>query len=66
MLVLSRKEGERIVIGDNIVVTLLRVKGNSIRIGIDADRDVPIRRHDLRASSSYELVGAAPAVSTTA
>lgn len=47
MLVLSRKEGESIVIGDNIVVTVLEVRSGQIRIGIDAPRDLQVHRHEV-------------------
>lgn len=48
MLVLSRKIGERIVIGNNIVVLVSRVAGNRVTIGIEAPEDVTIRRAELR------------------
>jgi carbon storage regulator len=47
MLVLSRKRDESIVIGDNVTVTVLEVKGNRIRLAITAPREVPIRRGEL-------------------
>lgn len=47
MLVLSRKAGERIKIGDNIVVIVNRVRGNAVQIGIEAPRDVRILRTEL-------------------
>jgi carbon storage regulator CsrA len=47
MLVLSRKTQERIQIGDNVVVTVLRVKGNMVRIGIEAPKDVRVMRGEL-------------------
>lgn len=47
MLVLSRKEGERLVIGENIVITVNRISGNRITLGIDAPRDVRIVRGEL-------------------
>ena len=47
MLVLSRKEGEQLVIGDNIVVTINRISGNRVAIGIEAPRDVRIVRGEL-------------------
>ena len=47
MLVLTRKPGERLVIGGNIVVTVVSVRGGHVRIGIEAPRDVPIRREEL-------------------
>ena len=47
MLVLSRKETERLVIGDNIVVQIVRVSGGTVRLGIEAPDDVSIRRQEL-------------------
>jgi carbon storage regulator len=47
MLVLTRKAGERIVIGDDVVVTILDVRGDGIRIGIDAPRGVKIQREEV-------------------
>ncbi|QDV64437.1 MULTISPECIES: carbon storage regulator CsrA [Crateriforma] len=47
MLVLTRKAKEQIVIGDGITITLVRVKGNSVRIGIDAPKDVRVVRGEL-------------------
>lgn len=49
MLVLSRKIGERIVIGNGIVVTVLEVKGRQVRLGIEAPLAVPIWRGELAA-----------------
>ena len=48
MLVLSRKLTEQIRIGDNITISILRVKGNTVRVGIDAPRDVRVVRGELR------------------
>jgi carbon storage regulator len=47
MLVLSRKLGEKIVIGDNIVLTVVKIDRNQIRLGIEAPRDVPIFREEM-------------------
>jgi carbon storage regulator len=47
VLVLTRKRGERILIGDDIVVTILEIKGDSIRIGVDAPSGVRIQRHEV-------------------
>jgi carbon storage regulator len=47
MLVLSRKPGERIYIGENITVTIVRIGPNNVRLGIDAPRDLNIVREEL-------------------
>ncbi|MEO6309405.1 MAG: carbon storage regulator CsrA [Leifsonia sp.] len=47
MLVLTRKLGEKILIGDDIVVTVLDVRGDSIRLGVDAPRGVRIQRDEV-------------------
>jgi len=47
MLVLSRKLGEKIVIGDNIVVTVVKIDRNQIRIGIEAPHEVPVYREEI-------------------
>ena len=47
MLVLSRKLGEKIVIGDNICITVVDIDRGKIRLGIEAPRDVPIFRQEL-------------------
>lgn len=47
MLVLTRKLGEKILIGDDIEVTVLDVRGDGVRIGIDAPRGVKIQREEV-------------------
>jgi carbon storage regulator len=47
MLVLSRKTGEKIKIGDDVMVTVLRVGPNNVRIGVDAPSHVGIMRYEL-------------------
>jgi carbon storage regulator len=47
MLVLSRKTGEKIRIGDNVTVTIVRIGPNNVRLGIDAPRDLNIVREEL-------------------
>jgi len=49
MLVLSRRIGESVVIGDNITVTVLDVRGDVVRIGIEAPRSVAVNRAELLA-----------------
>jgi carbon storage regulator len=56
VLVLTRKQGEKILIGDDIVITVLDVRGDSIRIGIDAPRGVKIQRDEvLRAVTEANI-----------
>ncbi len=49
MLVLSRKTNERIRIGDDVVITVVRVSPNSVRIGIEAPREMSIVRSEIAA-----------------
>ena len=50
MLVLTRRVGESVVIGDSIVVTILEVRGDVIRVGIDAPREVKVHRSEVYAA----------------
>lgn len=47
MLILTRRVNESLVIGDNVTVTILGVKGNQVRIGVNAPRDVSVHREEL-------------------
>ena len=47
MLVLSRHRDESIIIGDNIVVTVVDVRGDKVRLGIDAPTDIPVHRQEV-------------------
>jgi carbon storage regulator len=47
MLVLSRKKNESIIINDNVVVTVIDVRGDKVRIGIEAPRDVSVHRQEV-------------------
>ncbi len=47
MLILTRRPGERLCIGENVLVTILGVKGNQVRIGIAAPRDIAIDREEI-------------------
>lgn len=47
MLVLSRQRDESIIIGDNIVVTVVDVRGDKVRLGIDAPREVSVHRREV-------------------
>ena len=47
MLVISRQSDETIIIGDNIRITIVEVRGDKVRIGIDAPRDVTVHRQEI-------------------
>ena len=47
MLVLSRQRDQSIVIGDNIVVTIVDVRGDKVRLGIDAPEEIPVHRQEV-------------------
>ena len=47
MLILTRRIGESLVIGDQIIVTVLNEKGNQVRLGIDAPKDISVHREEV-------------------
>ena len=47
MLILTRRAGESLIIGDDIIINVLGVKGNQVRIGIDAPKDVSVHREEI-------------------
>ena len=47
MLILTRRVGETLNIGDNVQVTVLGVKGNQVRIGVNAPKDIPVHREEI-------------------
>jgi carbon storage regulator len=47
MLILTRRVGETLMIGDNVTVTVLGVKGNQVRIGVNAPKDVSVHREEI-------------------
>jgi carbon storage regulator len=55
MLVLSRKKNESIVINDDIVITVVEVRGDKVRLGIQAPRDVSVHRSEVHAAIHNEL-----------
>ena len=57
MLVLTRKMDEKIHIGQDVTITIVRLQGNAVRIGIDAPRGVHIRRGELPATEKTESRG---------
>ena len=54
MLALSRKQGESIVIGNNIEITVLEAKGDQVKIGISAPKSVPVYRTEIYAQIQEE------------
>lgn len=59
MLVLSRKQAERIRLGESIVVTVVRVSGDKVRLGIEAPADVLVLRDELQSDEPIKLRKAA-------
>jgi len=57
MLVLSRKRNESIIIDDNILITVVDVRGDKVRIGIQAPREVPIHRSEVHEAIRAEQAG---------
>jgi len=55
MLVLSRKVGEKIRIGENIVLTIVRMQGDKVRVGIEAPPDVIVLRDELPTRQAVEV-----------
>jgi len=47
MLILTRRVGETLIVGDNVSVTVLGVKGNQVRIGVNAPKDVSVHREEI-------------------
>jgi carbon storage regulator len=60
MLILTRRVGETIVIGDDVVVTVLGIKGNQVRIGINAPKDLSVHREEIYQRIQQEKGGTAP------
>ena len=58
MLVLTRRPGESIVIGDNIVVTIIEIKGGQVRVGVDAPRSVDVYRKEIYEQVRQENLAA--------
>jgi len=56
MLILMRRENEDIVIGDDIVIKVMKIKGKQVHIGIEAPRTINIRRGELLAEESKEEI----------
>ncbi|MBU1202681.1 carbon storage regulator CsrA [Patescibacteria group bacterium] len=53
MLIISRKRSERIMIGDDIAIIIVDIRGDQVQVGIDAPRSIPVHRHEI-----YEAIKA--------
>ena len=57
MLILTRRTGETVMIGNEVTLTVLGVKGNQVRIGINAPKSVPVHREEIYERIKRELAG---------
>jgi carbon storage regulator len=66
MLVLTRQRDESIMIGDNIVITVVDIRGDKVRLGIDAPKEIPVHRQEVFEAIKKENQRAAGANETSA
>ena len=57
MLILTRRIGESLMIGDNVNVTVLGIRGNQVRIGVNAPKDVAVHREEIYEKIQHEKSG---------
>jgi len=57
MLILTRRVGESLIIGDDVEVTVLGIKGNQVRIGINAPKDISVHRQEIYEKIKEEKAG---------
>lgn len=60
MLILTRRVGETVMIGDDVTVTVLGVKGNQVRIGVNAPKDIAVHREEIYERIKREQSGELP------
>lgn len=63
MLILTRRTGETIMIGNDCTVTVLGVKGNQVRVGVNAPKEVPVHREEIYERIQHEQQEAAASLS---
>ncbi len=64
MLLITRRAGERIVLGDDIIVEVMEISGGQVRVGIHAPRSVPIYREEIWSAVKEENAAAAAAAAS--
>ncbi len=65
MLRITRRAGERIVLGDNMIVEVMEIRGQTVRLGIDAPRSVPVYREEIWLEVKRENEAAARAAGSS-
>jgi carbon storage regulator len=60
VLILTRRPSETICIGDEVRITVLRIEGNQVRIGIEAPKSVPVHREEIYDKIQAEAAGSGP------
>ncbi len=57
MLILTRRQGESIIVGDNVRITVISVKGNQVRIGVEAPKTVSVQREEIAVKKDHNSGG---------
>jgi carbon storage regulator len=66
MLIITRKPGEKIMLGDDVIIEVMEISGSRVRIGIAAPRSVPVYREEIWNAVKQENAAAAEAAATVA